>query len=102
YELLTGSLPFEAEDPAALLAAQVAQVPARLTESRSDIPPTLDRMVRKLLEKNPSDRYRSANGLASDLRQLREKIEEGDANPDFLLDTLGNFGERICQVFVGR
>ncbi|MAR11489.1 MAG: hypothetical protein CL681_16210 [Blastopirellula sp.] len=63
FELLAGKLPFSGEGLAML--QQVAQAkPAALED---DIPEPLQRICRKCLEKDPRDRYRSADALAGDL-----------------------------------
>lgn len=66
YELLAGRPPFLDEDMLALVHAHVAIRPPALQD---DVPPSLADVVMKLLEKRPSDRYQSAEGLRHDLRE---------------------------------
>ncbi|MGC1474674.1 MAG: tetratricopeptide repeat protein, partial [Terriglobales bacterium] len=48
--------------------------PASLRELNPDVPAELERIVAKMLAKNPEDRYASAADLATDLRALRRSL----------------------------
>jgi len=69
YELLTGHLPFESDDPLALVHAHLAKIPQPVTTLNPDTPPILSNIVMKLLSKNAEDRYQSAFGLKADLER---------------------------------
>ncbi|HUL02213.1 MAG TPA: protein kinase [Gemmatimonadales bacterium] len=60
YEILTGHAPFSAGSAQQLLAAHVAQPPPPLTGSRPAVPPSLETLVLRCLEKRPADRPQSA------------------------------------------
>ena len=68
YQLLTGSLPFQAESMATLMfkIANEAQQPP--TAVRSDLPPGLDAIIEKALEKHYDRRYARGADFARDLR----------------------------------
>ena len=61
YQLLSGKMPFHAEYEAAIKYAIVNEQPKPLQEFNSDISIDLVNVVTKLLEKNPSDRFQSAD-----------------------------------------
>ncbi|MUG96514.1 AAA family ATPase [Scytonema sp. UIC 10036] len=65
YELLTGELPFQSNEPMELVHCHIAKQP--LLENRGEIPRVLCDIVLKLMAKNPEDRYQSALGLKYDL-----------------------------------
>nr|WP_320192276.1 AAA family ATPase [uncultured Desulfobacter sp.] len=67
YWLLTGKLPFNAEDLPALILLHVAQQPTRPCLVNTEISDNLSRIVEKLLEKAPSNRYKSIEGIFYDL-----------------------------------
>jgi serine/threonine protein kinase/serine phosphatase RsbU (regulator of sigma subunit) len=67
YQLLSGQLPFRGETVGALMHQHIANIPKPPTTHNSAIPEILDRIILKLLEKEPSKRYQSAGGLLSDL-----------------------------------
>ena len=71
YELAAGSRPFEAESSAALSSAILTQEPASLAGLRPDLPPRLDRIIRRCLEKDPEKRYQHAESLSRDLARLQ-------------------------------
>jgi serine/threonine-protein kinase len=56
YELLSGRLPFEADNAAGFLVAIATDPPAPLAAARADVPPELVRLVRLCLEKDPARR----------------------------------------------
>src|SRR5215210_80501 len=74
YEMLTGGLPYSAENPIALAMKHVNESPRPLREANPDVPEPLDALTLKLLAKNPEDRYASAAELADDLERVRSGL----------------------------
>lgn len=72
FQLLTGRVPFEAEDLRALLVQHATEIPRRPSELRSEIGLRLDRVVLKCLSKEREDRYLSARELRAALSNLNE------------------------------
>ncbi len=69
YEMLAGTPPFYGRTPQALLAAQLSEVPPPLSLRRYDVPPELDNLISKCLEKDPLRRPESATAV---LRALED------------------------------
>jgi serine/threonine-protein kinase len=67
YELFAGAPPFSGRSPAALLAAQMTEVPPLLSVARPDAPPPLVELVRRCLEKDPADRPQNAGEIVQGL-----------------------------------
>ncbi|MBI4692780.1 MAG: protein kinase [Gammaproteobacteria bacterium] len=67
YELLTGKHPFGGESFSSLIHRVINEEPTPLATFRSDLPPILEKIVFKALEKRPERRYRMGIDLASDL-----------------------------------
>jgi serine/threonine protein kinase len=72
YEMATGRCPFEAALPTALAADILHKplVPPRRLSA--EIPPKLEDIIVKCLEKEPGDRYQAAQELRVDLRRLTQ------------------------------
>lgn len=70
YHLLAGSPPFNGETALAVAVQHLNTPPRRLEESRPELPAGLARIVHKLMQKKPDDRYATARELLTDLRAL--------------------------------
>ena len=75
YELLTGRLPFESNDPMELVHAHIAKPPRPPHEIAPEAPPGISHLVMKLLSKDAEDRYSSAAGLKADLEEAVRLLE---------------------------
>ncbi|MBD1855576.1 MULTISPECIES: AAA family ATPase [Leptolyngbya] len=67
YQLLSGKLPFESEDPLELVHCHIAKVPLPVNQVNPAVPGMVAAIVGKLMAKNAEDRYQSAIGLKHDL-----------------------------------
>ncbi|GAA1033277.1 AAA family ATPase [Virgisporangium ochraceum] len=72
YELATGRPPFGTGEPLRLIHDHLARVPAPPQLSNAAVPPGLSEVILRLLEKEPDQRYQSADGLAYDLSRVIE------------------------------
>ncbi|PWB74349.1 hypothetical protein C3F09_04085 [candidate division GN15 bacterium] len=70
YEMITGHPPFKADSEAATLHAITNTKPELLARFRREVPPELQTVIDKALEKNVSTRYQHTDDLAADLRRL--------------------------------
>ncbi|XXF79617.1 serine/threonine-protein kinase [Myxococcaceae bacterium GXIMD 01537] len=70
YELFTGQLPFRHSQPVPLMFLHVQQAPVPPRTLCPQLPEAVERVILKLLEKKPEDRYRSAAELRVALRAL--------------------------------
>ncbi|HBB34535.1 MAG TPA: serine/threonine protein kinase, partial [Cyanobacteria bacterium UBA9273] len=73
YELLTGKLPFESDDPLELIHCHIARKPIPPIEINPAIPQVLNDMVLKLMAKTAEERYQTGFGLRYDLEKCLEK-----------------------------
>ena len=67
YELLTGNVPFTGPNHFAVMSKQLNDPVPSIRNSRPDLSPALEFVVKKALAKNPVDRYQSATEMAADL-----------------------------------
>jgi signal transduction histidine kinase len=72
YELATGAPPFGSGDPLRLTHDHLARVPASPAEVNQAVPGPLSEVIMRLLEKEPDNRYQTADGVVYDLQRLRD------------------------------
>jgi class 3 adenylate cyclase/tetratricopeptide (TPR) repeat protein len=75
FEALTGQLPFQADNPMALLMKQVNEPPRLASQCSQRLPAAVDRVLMKSLAKSPPERYASLKEFVSAL------IEAAGLNP---------------------
>ena len=75
FELITGKPPFTGDSPIATATKHLTEKPEKLSNYRKDIPKALENAILKLLEKKPSDRFKSAEDLRALLLQQRKQIQ---------------------------
>ncbi len=71
YELLTGTLPFRGEHEISILHAILHEDPAPPSVLNEKLSPPFDDLISALLQKNPADRYQSAEELLADTAALK-------------------------------
>ncbi len=74
FEMLTGKLPFTGSDYRELAMAHLRQEPPSILDINSMLPAELDRIIRKVLSKEPAARYRTADQMG---RILKKYLDEG-------------------------
>ncbi len=72
YEMATGKRAFEGKSKTSLVAAILSTQPQPISAVGVVVPPALEHVVRKCLEKEPDDRWQSAHDVASELRWIGE------------------------------
>jgi serine/threonine protein kinase len=93
YELLTGNLPFNCDEPMELVHCHLTKHPNEITSA--DIPQVVSDIVIKLLAKNAEDRYQSALGLKHDLELCLAQLKDTGEIINF------EIGQRdICDRFL--
>jgi serine/threonine protein kinase/Tfp pilus assembly protein PilF len=70
YEMLTGRLPFEGTSSTEIIDSIIHKEPIAIARFNYDVPPELERIVRKCMEKDRERRYHSAREVTIDLRNL--------------------------------
>lgn len=92
YEMMTGQPPFDGETPVAVALQHINAQPKPMSEFNPAIPPAIERVVMKAMEKRPEMRYQNALEMAQDLqRALQEpdgtwmsRLPDKPSNPTFV------------------
>ncbi|MBN1655409.1 MAG: protein kinase [Deltaproteobacteria bacterium] len=89
FEMVTGELPFRSNDRETLLEMQRSAPAPRPSSLQRDVAPQVDEIVLKLLEKDPTKRFRDGHHLQEELKSFQrslpthqwEKLEQNDQPP---------------------
>ena len=71
YEMITGKLPFEADNAVSVALMQLQAKPVMPREVNPSIPRGLEQITMKAMEKNPVDRFQSAGEMLDDIEEFR-------------------------------
>ena len=72
FEMIAGRPAFEGENGARIIAAILERTPPAPSELRGDVPPALDRVIARCLEKKPDERWQTAHDLLSELQWIAQ------------------------------
>jgi tetratricopeptide (TPR) repeat protein len=75
FEMLTGRMPFEGTSPTEIIDHILHETPPPPSRYAAGVPPGLDDVVARALEKDPAFRYQSAKALSRDLREVAERLD---------------------------
>ena len=82
YEMLTGRVPYDGDNPVAVAMQHLHAAPVPIQNLAPDVPPAVIRVCMKAMEKNPAMRYQSARDMAADLRAAMEERGEQNVSPE--------------------
>lgn len=101
FELLTGQLPFSANDTLGWIHCHISKPAPRVREVAPDVPSALSRIVERLLEKDPARRYQSARGLTHDLEECRGRLHAPEFDYELGTQDVSHLF-RVSEELVGR
>ncbi len=81
YEMLSGSVPFKASTPSAVLIKHLQEQPAPLRKIRREVSPPIERLVMQALEKKPQKRLKDMHAVVEGLQKANGiTVDEPSAN----------------------
>jgi serine/threonine protein kinase len=87
FELFTGQLPFQSDDPLELVHCHIAKPVPSVCEFKPELPAVIGEIVAKLMAKNAEDRYQGALGLKYDLEHCLTQLRETGSIQKFAIGT---------------
>ena len=91
YEMLSGTVPFDADSAVSVALMQVQANAKRLTDINADIPLGLEQICIHAMQKNPMDRYQTASEMLID-------IEEIINNPNTIFNYVSKFDSNPTRI----
>jgi serine/threonine protein kinase/TolB-like protein len=77
YEMATGLVAFRGDTSAVIFHAIIERAPAAPSRINPDIPPKLEEIISKALDKDRELRYQNAGDMRADLKRVRREMESG-------------------------
>jgi eukaryotic-like serine/threonine-protein kinase len=94
YEMLTGRLPFTGNSAAEMMDEILHKDATAVTRYNDKVPDALIHILKKMLEKNPENRYQSIHEVWIDLRRLRDESFRTGTHPSTQIDHVQSKSQR--------
>src|SRR5215467_9407577 len=86
YEMATGQLPFQGESTATIFDAILNRAPVASVRLNPNLPPRLEDIINRALEKDRNLRYQHASDLREELQRLKRDTDSGKSAPTSVVE----------------
>ena len=91
YEMVTGQLPFRGDSSATIFESILNRVPAPAVRLNPEVPPKLEEIINKALEKDRNLRYQHAADMRTDLQRLKRDSDSHSSPSATITNAQANF-----------
>jgi eukaryotic-like serine/threonine-protein kinase len=102
YEMATGALPFRGESTGVIFEAILNRAPVPPVRLNPDLPPFLEEVINKALEKDPDLRYQHAADMRADLKRLKRDTDSGRTPASAVTPVTGSTAIPVATTRSGR
>ena len=102
FRALSGSDPYPGKETNEVLRRQLSEAPDQNPLLETDAPSVFVDYIRRLMAKDPRDRYQSAESARADLREIKRALAEGEREPRLLLGLRDRRQSLTEAAFIGR
>ena len=85
FQCVTGTLPFPAESPMAIVMRHVKDPVPRPSSLVANVPVRVEQIILRAMEKNPADRFQHAREMAEQLKEAAYEVRRGYRHPQLTL-----------------
>ncbi len=78
YEMATGRRPFTGDTSVSVISSLMKDTPTSASELNPGLPPSVSRVIKTCLRKDPERRFQSAKDVRNELQTLREELDSGE------------------------
>jgi eukaryotic-like serine/threonine-protein kinase len=96
YEMVTGALPFRGDTSGVIFESILNRAPVPPARINPEIPPTLEEIINKALEKDRDVRYQHASEIRADLKRLKRDTDSGRSASSGLTPPQERVGRRAA------
>ena len=98
YEMATGALPFRGESSGVIFNSILERVPVPPIRLNPGVPPKLEEIISKALEKDRTLRYQHASEVRADLHRLKRDTESGKTGVEPIGKSIGKTREELSRL----